>query len=135
MSDNEVLGSDSTFRRIPPAWVVTDEKAPNGKRVSSEAFKDDRDGSSLSVYLASTVYKIGYAVADVVQGKPTDWAVASTLVNTFIEENQTVMGDPIDNGNPPHICDPAHALVVGDKSEKKRRERIAKSSRLVYFVP
>lgn len=131
----EVSETDTSFRRVPPVLVVTDPKAPGGRRASSAAFDDDPDGSSMSAYIRSIVDRLGLSEIDVVHGKPARWGVAAIPVAKLINEEQRVEHDPIVDSATPHPCDPAHALVHGDKSQKKRRERIAAASPLVYIVP
>lgn len=134
MDPDEVSIADTALRRIRPVHVVKDPKAPGGQRASSAAFNDDSDGSSMSVYMQSIVFKEGLTVGDVVYGKPSRWAVAAAPVEKLIDEDQRIELDPIRDSPVPHPCDPAHALVHGDKSEKKRRERIATALPLVHIV-
>ncbi len=115
--------------------VVEDPKAPGGQRASSAAFEDDSDGSSMSVYLKSITVAIGLTDASVVHGKESRWAVAAIPVQTLIDEEQVVEPNPIVEPLLPHPCDPAHALVHGEKNPKGRRERISKASPLVHIVP
>jgi hypothetical protein len=135
MSELDVSSSETTYRRIQPVLVVDDPKAPTGKRASSAAFNDDNDGSPMSVYLKSIVYGIGCDKSSVADGKEKGWGVAATPVQKFLDEEQRVKPAPVTNAKIPHICDRAHALVVGDKTSKKRRERLAKASPIVYIVP
>lgn len=127
---------DRALRRVRPDHVVTDPKAVGGRRASAAAFEDETDSPSLSmsVYLKSIVEALGLTDASVVYGKPTRWAVASIPVQTLINEEQVVEPDPIVNAAVPHPCDPAHALVHGEKTPKSRRDRIAKASPLVHIV-
>jgi hypothetical protein len=120
---------------VQPIHVVLDPKAPSGHRASSAAFNDDRDGSSMSVYLQSIVLTIGLTEASVTSGKTSGWAVAAIPVQTLTDEDQNVVADPILGAHVPHPCDPAHALVHGDKRQKSRREHIARASPLVHVVP
>jgi hypothetical protein len=108
---------------------------PTGRRASSAAFADDSDGSSMSVYLFEIVHGLGLKESDAVHGKPSGWAVASIPFKVLDDEEQVVEPDPIVDSPEPHPCDPAHALVHGDKRPKARRERIAKQSPLVHVVP
>jgi hypothetical protein len=133
--DVEVSAADVVFRRIRPLHVVKDPKAPGGKRASSAAFEDDSDGSSMSTYIRSIVFNIGLTEIDVVSGKTSGWAVSAVPVQTLLDEDQEVEHKPEVGSLNPHPCDPAHALVHGDKSEKKRRERISRASPLVYIIP
>lgn len=135
MVEDPVLPTDTAFRRIRPVHLVRDPKVPGGSRASAAAFDDDSDGSSMSVYLQSIVLRIGLKEADVVYGKSSNWAVAAIPVQTLLDEEQRVVPDPITGAPQPHPCDPAHAVVDGDKHEKKRRDRISRAAPLIHIVP
>ncbi len=132
MSGEEVSPPEVVLRRIPPVFIVSDPKAHNGKRASSAAFKDDKDGSSMSVYVRAIINSLNLADSDVLTGKGKDWAIAAPGVKLLNEEEQLVKLDPLTNGSPPHPGDLAHALVVGNKESKARRERIAQQSPLIF---
>lgn len=89
----------------------------------------------MSGYLQSVVIELKLTERAVVHGKGVGWGVASIPAQTLIDEEQVVVPDPIVEPPTPHPCDPAHALVHGQKEPKKRRDRISKSSPLVYIVP
>lgn len=89
----------------------------------------------MSVYLDSAVQDLHLAVDAVVHGKGSGWAVAAAPVGVLVAEEQRVVRDPVVNPHEPHPCDPAHALVHGQKKPKGRRERIARQSPLAYVVP
>lgn len=89
----------------------------------------------MSVYLESVVRSLELAEPDVVDGKPTDWGVAAIPAKVLANEEQTIEPAPVVASPVSHPCDPAHALVHGDKKPKSRRERIAKASPLRYVVP
>lgn len=133
-TDNSSI-PEAALRRIRPVHVVHDPKAPDGLRASAAAFEDDRDGSSMSVYLRSIVYELGLTEANVVEGKTTGWAVSAIPVQVLTDEEQVLEPNPIEDTPTPHPCDPAHALVHGDKRSKARRDRIARLSPLVHMVP
>jgi hypothetical protein len=67
--DEPVSADDTVLRRVPPLMVVADPKVQGGKRASSAVFKDDRDGSSMSVYLDSAVRALGLEARDVLHAK------------------------------------------------------------------
>ena len=90
MDADEVSITDTALRRIRPLHVVKDPKAPGGQRASSAAFDDDPDGSSMSVYMQSIVFKGSLTLGDVVYGKPSRWAVAATPVEKLIAEDQRI---------------------------------------------
>jgi hypothetical protein len=130
-----VSPADTCLRRVRPIHVVPDPKAPGGLRASAAAFEDDSDGSSMSVCLRSVTVAIGLTDASVVHGKESRWAVAAIPVQILINEEQVVEPNPIVDPPTPHPCDPAHALVHGEKRPKGRRDRISKASPLVHIVP
>ena len=123
---------DTAFRRVPPDWVVTDPKAPGGRRASKEAFKDDKNGDPMSAYLKAIMDPLRLRVADVMFGKGQGWAVAAASVSMLMSEDQIVDPSPIVNAEASHPCDPAHASVIGDKKDKGRRERMAAASPIVH---
>jgi hypothetical protein len=88
----------------------------------------------MSVYLRSITVAIGLNDASVVHGKESRWAVAAIPVQILIDEEQAVEPDPVVDAPVPHPCDPAHALVHGEKKPKGRRDRISKASPLVHIV-
>ena len=130
-----VSADDTALRRVPPLMVVADPKVQGGKRASSAVFKDDRDGSSMSVYLDSAVRALGLETRDVLHGKSSGWAVAAIPVAVLVAEEQRVVRDPVFDSVIPHPCDLAHALVEGAKKERARLERISRKSPLVYVSP
>jgi hypothetical protein len=129
-----VAADDRALRRVRPLHVVNDPKAPSGRRASAAAFEDDSDGSPMSAYLKSIVDGLGLTDAHVVHGKAPGWCVASIPVRKLIDEEQVVTPAPIVDPPETHPCDPAHALVHGEKKPKGRRDRIAKASPLVHIV-
>jgi len=130
----DISAADISFRRIPPLLVVNDPKVPGGRRASSAAFGDDPDGSSMSVYIRSIVFELGLTEADVIHGKQAGWAVAAIPNQTLIDEEQLIRHKPEVDSLNPHPCDPAHALVHGNKGQKARRDRIARSAPLIHIV-
>ncbi len=88
----------------------------------------------MSVYVESVVRSMELSERDVVHGKPQNWGVAAIPVGVLFDEEQTVEHAPVVAPAVDHPCDPAHALVHGDKKPKSRRERIAKASPLTYVV-
>ncbi len=129
-----VAANDRALRRVPPLLVVSDPKVPGGRRASAAAFTDDSDGSPMSAYLQSVVDCIGLTKEHVVHEKEPGWAVAAIPVETLMAEEQNIERDPITAPPEPHPCDPAHALVRGNKNPKGRRDRIAQVSPLVHIV-
>ena len=72
--DAEIPNSAPLWRRIFPGWWVADEKI-GGKRLSSMAFENSKDGSGTSVVLAteSTMEHVllghnGYGIAELTAG-------------------------------------------------------------------
>ena len=119
--------SDSSWRRVAPAFVVDDPKHDSGVRPSSASFKNDSDG--MSAYAGSLVHELQLTAAAVIHGKPNGWGVAEHAVAYLRhDEGQVVTHDPIISTPPPHPCDSAHILVIGEK-DQARRERLARNAR------
>ena len=130
-----VLASDVALRRVQPNHVVRDPKSPDGIRASAAAFVDDRDGSSMSVYVRSLIRAFDLEDRAVVHDKPSRWGVAAIPFATLELEEQEIELNPVVDPPVSHPCDPAHALVHGDKGDKARRDRISRASPLSYVVP
>lgn len=92
----------------------------------------------MSVYLGSIMIEHNLDCSDVVWGKGPGWAVAETPTTLYAAEDQVIEPQPVQHPpdpGAPHPCDPAHALVHGDKTAKARRDRLAAASPLVYIHP
>ena len=126
------MPDDRMLRRVPPAWIVPDPKATNGRRASSEAFRDDNDGSPMSVYSEPLVISASLSLVAVLHDKPGGWAVAALEVSAFVAEEQRVVLDPIEPPGLPHPCGHAHCVVIGEKP-RQRRGRLAAQAQFVAW--
>jgi hypothetical protein len=116
--------SDLVLRRIPGVWVVEENGLP---RPSGQAFNNDGAGEPMSVYLDSVLREIELSRTDVLDGHD-GFYLAAVVVQVLLDEEQDIQSDPITPQI--HKCDPAHAIVVGDKGRHRRR-RIARQAQWI----
>lgn len=123
VDDPTVLDEDRLWRRVPrtPQHIVWDENRGN-HRVSSAAFDDDSDGEPMSVWLAAEAG----SPSEMLRGHP-NFGVVSLAVGVVRSRQQIVLRDPLPG-------QPAHALVVGRKSDSVRRE-FARAARWIVLPP
>ena len=114
--DPTILDPDPIWRRVPDDHWIYDENQGRA-RPSSDAFRDDPDGSPMSVFLGNETP----AVADILVGHD-GYKVASVTAGFARELKQRIARDPI----LPEW--PSHALVVGDKRRQGRDKKFAKAS-------
>ena len=119
--DPTIQDSAELWRRIPP-WHFFNDKNLGRLRPSSAAFDDDTDGGHMSVVVAT----------EVAGPEPTllgleGYALASITAGFLRRCGQAIIRDPLPEN-------PAHALVVGPKSESVRR-RIARECRWIVGPP
>jgi len=120
IADEEVL-----LRRIP-RWHFHFDKNLGRWRPSSAAFEDHPDGSPMSVHLISVLEGCGFPVESILADH--DGYVVAGIVAGFVRANgQGICRKPRDNY-------PAHAKVVGPKTERIRK-RFAKESSWVINPP
>ncbi len=115
--DDPTIPDDAVlWRRVPPNFYVPDERLGRS-RPSSMAFENSRDGSPMSVVLASEAR----SVEAVLQGHEGYGLVAITA-GLARACGQVVTRDPLPE-------EPAHALVAGAKTSavKKRFAREART--------
>ena len=111
--DDKTISNDADlWRRIHPAWAVSDENR-GGWRVSSAAFDDSRDGSPLSVLLAEIVRATGRVPADVV-ARFEGHGLASFTAGIARARDQGIARSPTPD-------EPAHASVFGRKTTATKR--------------
>lgn len=125
VDDVAIPDSAVLWRRIPPAWVVPDENH-GGRRVTSAAFDDSRDGSPLSVLLAYVVFETDRGPENVLCGF-AGYGLASITAGDARRCDQGVMATPLPD-------EPAHASVFGRKT-KAIRKRLADGARWVIAPP
>jgi hypothetical protein len=116
--DPTVLDDWTLWRRVHPRWIIFDANL-NRKRPSSAAFEDDIDGSSMSVVIAEEAARLGRNQSHVLQGHDS-FGLAGVAVRTVRACNQIV-------NRAPKVDEPAHALVIGRKTDSVRK-RLWKNS-------
>jgi hypothetical protein len=114
--DPSIAKDDQLWRRIPPRhWI---DCPGEHCRPSSQTYEDDEDGS-LSVDIGRLTTPEAILVGH------DGYAVASFTAGLARECGLTVVGDP-------QPLDPAHALVMGNKSGSRRKALVRGS---VWVVP
>lgn len=114
VDDPSVTDEAKLLRRIPPDWIVPDPKNPAGKRASSQAFDDDRDGKPMSVQLADVLTTHGISVTQVLAGHD-GYALTAITAGLARTNGPGIIRTPREN-------DPAHAEVFGKKSKSVRKK-------------
>jgi hypothetical protein len=112
----EVPAEAALWRRVPDIHWVDDGKG--GLRPSSAAFDDDPEGSPTSVIVAAES-SLGRCL-DPVRNHRLRFAVAAFPAGAALERGLSVKRDPTD-------VEPAHALVVGDKTRSVRNHLVRAS--------
>lgn len=110
--DPSILNEEALWRRIPPGWVVWDHNRGTA-RPSSQAFRDDSDGSPMSVFLAAVMQEIGRGPYDAIAGH-TGYALAWMTAGLARRCEQGVARDPLPD-------EPAHGVVFGKKTRSARK--------------
>ena len=116
--DPTIAEGEVLLRRVHPAQIVSDEAGQ--PRISSAAFKDPE----LSVDLHSVLSEAGYSVNFTLRDHPA-YGLASITAGQVRAANQLVCRDPLPSN-------PAHALVVGNKTSSVARQ-LAKLANLVVI--
>lgn len=111
------------WRRVPP-WHFP--KYPGHDFPNSAAFADDPDGSPMSVVLVEVLLRGGRGPAEVLKGHE-DYALAEITIASVEAEGCVVEAHPLPD-------EPAHALVLGKKTQGARK-RIAKSAVWIVAPP
>lgn len=114
VDDPSVKDEAKLLRRIPPDWIVPDPKNRAGKRASSQAFDDDRDGKPMSVQLADVLIAHGIPVTQVLAGHG-GYSLTAITAGLARANGQGIIRKPREN-------DPAHAEVFGKKSKSVRKK-------------
>jgi hypothetical protein len=126
--DDDPTVADETllYRRVPekPDLNIVWDSNLGHWRPSSASFKNDRDGSPMSVCLQDTLEEAGREPVSVLEGHP-DFALAAISAGNAREYGQKVVRDPLPT-------EPAHGLVAGEK-KKRIMSNLAKSS--VWVIP
>lgn len=116
--DLTISDGDKLLRRIPSSWRVRDHSRGSW-RPTSQAFNDHPNGSSMSVHLLCVLEQSGNAAESVLEGHEGFGLVAIT-VKLVRDCGQAIRRVPAPN-------DPAHAEVVGPKTQSVRR-RLARGA-------
>jgi hypothetical protein len=119
--DPSIPDEAELWRRIPPWHFYFDEKLGR-VRPSKAAFEDDGDGSPMSVTLAGEAGRPD----DALVGHP-GFALAAITAGLARSCGQRIVRDPTPN-------DPAHAVVIGRKTDSIKR-RFAREARWVVLPP
>jgi len=121
-TDDATIDNDADlWRRIPP-WHLVHDHNQNRIRPTSAAFEDDEDGSPMSVVLADVVIEAGRSETEILVGHE-GFAMAAITAGLGRECAQKIVRNPLPE-------EPAHALLVGRKTDSVRK-RFAKSCRWV----
>lgn len=111
--DDALVGDQAElWRRIHPTWWVKDENLGRG-RISSAAFEDSRDRTPMSVTISDRLANKEEALVMFPQRFP-GYGMASLTAGHARSCGQGVHPLPTQD-------DPAHAYVVGRKTDSTRR--------------
>lgn len=122
VDDPTIEDQDELLRRIFPCWWVFDKNLGH-LRPTSQAFKNHRDGSQMSVYLQKELEEHGLSPESVLT-ENEGFALASITAGLVRQCEQGVMRRP--------DIDLAHAEVFGEKTGSVRR-KFAENA--VWVVP
>lgn len=106
LDDPSIPDSAELWRRIPALWWVPDERS--GRRLSTQAFENSRDGSGTSVALAAET-----SMEELMAGFD-GYGLAALVAGTARAQEQGVRRVPRDNF-------PGHAQIEGHKSKAVKR--------------
>jgi hypothetical protein len=123
--DLSIADDAELWRRIPADWVVWDGNLRQ-MRPTSQAFCNHPNGTPMSVALAHILAQCGTGPDEVLAGH-SGFALASLTTGLARECGQMVARDPLPD-------EPAHALVVGEKTHSVRK-RFASKCRWIVPPP
>lgn len=95
-----ILDSHIVIRRVSSQWVVTDPKAPGGRRLSTAVFEPSspENGGGLSVDLANEIVAAGLDVETYVT--TPRWIASVQLTASNLRSKQLMVGySPIEESN------------------------------------
>jgi hypothetical protein len=121
LNDADIPNSAELWRRIVAIWWVWDEKL-GGRRISSQAFENSKDGSGTSVVLVAES-----SVEEVLSGH-AGYGLAVLTVGAAREANQGVRRVPLQDV-------PGHAQIEGRKSASVKRQLVAACRLIVEPTP
>jgi len=120
--DDPTIADDAVlWRRVPRHHFIPDQNLGR-MRPTSAAFEDHPNGSPMSVLLQDLVLASGRTAESVLPSRE-EFALASITAGFARSCNQGVVRTP-------QLDEPAHADVVGNKTESVRK-RLAKEARWV----
>ena len=125
IDDDTILNDVELYRRVPPQWLVRDEKLGT-VRPSSQAFQDSPNGTPMSVTLSDVLTAAGREPLSVLNGHE-GFGLASITTGLARECRQGIVRNPTEE-------EPAHGLVFGKKTGSVK-SRFAKESRWVVEPP
>ncbi len=111
--DDPTIGDDDDlWRRVPRGWVIFDDKRSRW-RPTSLAFRDSRDGSPMSIFLAQVMVAAGRPATDTLRGHQ-GFHLAAIRAGLARSLDQLIARDPLED-------EPAYGVVVGDKRKASRK--------------
>ena len=113
VDDLTITNDDQLLRRISPQWFVPDYNEGRW-RPSSASFEDSPDNTPMSVHLVSVLEAAGIPSASVLHGHE-GYGLVQFAASMARQLAQLLVRDPQPN-------EPAHVLVVGNKSRSIRRQ-------------
>ena len=123
-SPRAIQSDDDICRRIIPDWVVTDERAPGGKRLSSAAFRPFRDSPCSGFVAAECTYPdvLGHCLV---------CGVGAITVEVLRDKHYLVQRDVVPGEHDSHV----HLIEPSGLPKSKRRDlraELARSTRWVF---
>jgi hypothetical protein len=112
VDDVTISAEEPLLRRVRPGWIIPDHNRGRW-RPSKAAFQNSDDGSPMSVHLASVLQAAGLPLTAALAGHD-GYGLVSLTAGLVRSLGQIVVRDPLPN-------DPAHGLVVGNKTESRRK--------------
>ena len=122
-SPRAIQSDDDICRRIIPDWVVTDERAPGGKRLSSAAFSPFRDSPCSGYVAAECTYP------DVL-GPCLICGVGAITVEVLRDKKYLVQRDVVPGEHDSHV----HLIEPSGLPKSKRRDLRAELARATRWV-
>ncbi len=119
----DIVDDSNLLRRVCPQWLIYNEN-DEIERVSSAAFRNQKNSEAFSVLIESVVLDTGRNVVDVLNNY-SGYGLASFTAGLARNCGQRIVPFPENN-------EPAHANVVGTKTKGISR-RFASECRLVVL--
>jgi len=117
--DDATIGDEERLlRRVRQGWIIPDHNRGRW-RPSKAAFQNSEDGSPMSVHLAAVLEVAGLPLTAALAGHE-GYGLVSLKAGLVRALGQIVVRDPLPT-------DPAHGLVVGNKTESRRKQMMEAS--------